>query len=225
MSIRKTIFISAVSSLLTMAVIFAILAGTSGTLAQRVQENDPNGLLLAAPTAVPDPNLDADRSASQNMDVPEANAAAPQTVYQHVAGSAFIPLYSSTEYTYGTKGCTYFTSGSTFSNYPLIVPPGSKITYLRLYFNDTSAVDGTMYLAQYDDGAAHTYLATVTTTGTSGLGTNTITGLEIVPDYVNYNYVMYWAPGTTGSTLQLCGYRIGYIVPSIFGSALPFISR
>jgi hypothetical protein len=65
-------------------------------------------------------------------------------------------------------------------------------------------------LAEYDDGATYSYLATVTTSGSSGLGSATVSGLNIPLDYVNFSYVMYWMPGVSGSTLQLCGFRVGY---------------
>jgi hypothetical protein len=56
----------------------------------------------------------------------------------------------------------------------------------------------------------------VTTSGSSGLGYSTVSGLSIPLDYVNYNYVMYWMPGVSGSTMQLCGFRVGYLTPAVF---------
>ena len=136
------------------------------------------------------------------------------TQYRHVAGSAFVPLYSDSGTTYGSKGCTYMTSAThLFMNYSLDLPAGSTITYLRLYFNDTAATDGTLHLARYDDGASYEYLATVETSGSAGLGSSTVSGLNIQLDYVNYNYVLYWMPGVSGNTMQLCGFRVNYFKP------------
>ena len=175
--------------------------------------------ILVAVLAWPDPAVaqvawEDDSNLTLGEDTEPLPVEAPElatTQYLHVAGSAFVPLYADSGVTYGSKGCTYMANAThLFMNYSLDLPNNAIVTYVRLYFNDTAATDGTLHLAQYDDGASYSYLATVTTSGSSGLGSATLTGLNIPLDYVNYNYVMYWMPGVSGNTMQLCGFRVGY---------------
>jgi hypothetical protein len=175
-------------------ILVAVLAWPDPAVAQVAWEDDSNLTLGEDPEPLP-------------AEAPEFAA----TQYLHVAGSAFVPLYADSGVFYGSKGCTYMTSAThLFMNYSLNLPYDAIVTYVRLYFNDTAATDGTLHLAEYDDGATYSYLATVTTSGSSGLGSATVSGLSIPLDYVNFNYVMYWIPGVSGSTMQLCGFRVGY---------------
>jgi len=181
-------------------ILVAALAWTDPAIAQVAWEDDSN--------LTPGEDTEA---------LPEEAPKSAGTQYLHVAGSAFVPLYDDSGVTYGSKGCTYMTSAThLFMNYSLDLPSNAIVTYVRLYFNDTAATDGTLHLAEYDDGATYTYLATVTTSGSSGLGSATVSGLNIPLDYVNYNYVMYWMPGVSGNTMQLCGFRVGYLTPMVF---------
>jgi hypothetical protein len=144
-------------------ILIVVLSWTPPAVAQVSEEDDAN--LLPAEESLP---------------FPEDYEVLPATRHQHVAGSAFVPLYGDAGVTYGSKGCTYMTNAShAFMNYSLDLPSGSTVTYLRLYFNDTAATDGTLHLAQYDDGAAYEYLATVQTSGSAGLGSSTVSGLSI----------------------------------------------
>ena len=175
-------------------ILVAFVAWTNPAIAQVPWPDDPN-LTLGDVT----------------QPLPEEARVPAATQFRHVAGSAFVPLYADSGVTYGSKGCTYMANAThLFMNYSLDLPNNAIVTYVRLYFNDTAATDGTLHLAQYDDGASYSYLATVTTSGSSGLGYATVTGLNIPLDYVNYNYVMYWMPGVSGNTMQLCGFRVGY---------------
>jgi hypothetical protein len=211
MRIRHVMLTSILSSVLTVAAIIGLLACTGSVIAQKGDPPaDPNEAPVVAP-AEGDPNTPAAQGAQA---LPEEDQPEAATQYQHVAGSAFVPLYADSGVTYGSKGCTYMTSAThLFMNYSLDLPDDSTVTYLRLYFNDTAATDGTLHLAEYDDGASYTYLATVETSGSAGLGSSTVSGLNIPLDYVNYNYVLYWMPGVSGSTMQLCGYRVGFTPP------------
>ena len=192
MRFRHAMFISVV-----LCVLAAFLAWTDAAVAKAPGEDDPN----LTPAEDPQP-------------FPEEARLPAVTQYRHVAGSAFVPLYADAGVTYGTKGCTYMTNAThLFMNYSLDLPADSTVTYLRLYFNDTAATDGTLHLARYDDGAAYEYLATVTTWGSGGLGNTSVSGLNIQVDYVNYNYVLLWLPGVSGNTMQLCGFRVNYLKP------------
>ncbi len=224
MKTRQVIGLSILSGLLTLLAAFVVLSDSGIAVAQKpvptptplqqVTPQDPNALTVNSEG----PAL------NQAPELPDAWAAT--TDYQHVAGSAFVPLYSDAGVTYGSKGCTYMSSAShLFMNYSLDLPNHSTVTAVRLYFNDTAPTNGTLHLAQYDDGADYEYLATVTTSGSSGLGNATVSGLTITLDYANYNYVMYWMPGIGGSTMQLCGFRVTYTRPFVGVNFLPVMLK
>lgn len=222
MKTRQVIGLSVLSSLMTLLAVFVVLNGSGTAVAQKP---DPTPIPIQ-PVSPQDPNALTVNSEGPAMNqAPEQpNVVAATTDYRHVAGSAFVPLYGDAGVTYGSKGCTYMTSAAhLYMNYSLDLPHNSTVTYIRLYFNDTAATDGTLYLAQYDDGAAYTYLATVETSGSSGLGSATVSGLTITLDYLNYNYVMYWIPGVAGSTMQLCGFRVNYERPFFGVNFLPAV--
>jgi hypothetical protein len=168
-------------------------------------------------------------SGSTKLKAPvELEALGAGTVYLHIAGSTFTPLYGATNPQYVYGGCTYSASASSadaYYNFPLMLPPGSTITYLRFYYNDTSASDSSLRIRQMDDGAGFSDIAIVSSSGSAGLGNSTVTGLNHVVDYVNYSYVLQFSANVAGSSMQLCGARIGYIPPGIFGVALPVIRK
>jgi hypothetical protein len=149
-------------------------------------------------------------------------------VYMHVAGSTFVPLYKGTDPTYAAGGCTYSASanvGDAYFNFPLMLPPGSRINSLRFYYNDTAATDGTLRIRRMDDGNPYSEVTTVSSTGSGGIGYSSVTGLNYEVDYSNYSYVLQYFATVTGSTMQLCGARVGYTPPGIFGVALPSVKR
>lgn len=224
MKTRQVIGISVLSSLVTL---LAVFVGLSGSRAVVAHKPDPTPISFQQVTPL-DPNALTVKSEALTMDeaTEQPNAVALTTDHLHVAGSAFVPLYGDAGVVYGSRGCTYMTNDThAFMNYSLDLPNGSIITMIRLYFKDTADTDGTLHLARYDDGATYDYLATVTTSGSSGLGYNTVTGLNIELDNVNYNYVMYWIPGVAGSTMQLCGFRVIYERPFLGATFLPAVLK
>jgi hypothetical protein len=211
--------------------LLALFGGAQRTLAEpTLQEpGTPTAPALTPPPNGPSANSPDQverapvRSAPEAIDAPQAG-----TSYVHVSGSVFVPLYSSTAFSYGGSGCIYFApSSSYFLQAPLELPYGSTITQLRLYYKDANAgANGTLYLAQYDDGLGYTYVVTAPTTTQSGTGWGTTTvNTNIVPDYVNYSYTLLWVSPVADSTLQLCGFRIAYTPPPVFGVALPLIRK
>lgn len=220
MKTRQVIGISVLSSLVTLLAVFVVLSGSGVAVAQ---EPDPTPISVQQVTPL-DPNALTVNSEEPAMNeaTEQPNAATATQDHLHVAGSAFVPLYDDAGVTYGSKGCTYMTSSvHTYMNYSLDLPNHSTVKMIRLYYNDTAATNGTLHLAQYDDGASYKYLATVETSGSSGLGSNTVTDLNIELDNINYNYVMYWMPGGGGSTMQLCGFRVVYDRPFFGVTFLP----
>ncbi len=224
MNARQVVGLSVLSSLLTVLAILIVFSSGATAIAQKPAPT-PTPIKPSAP-------LNPDALSANAADVypsaaPELPAAALATTdYQHVAGSAFTPLWSSAQLYYSGEGCVYITGTSPFLSYPLIVPYGSTVTQLRLYYEDTSASeDGILNLVQYDDGISSTYLYTLTTDGSSGISSYNSLIVSLTPDYMNYSYMLVWRPLVPGNTMKLCGYRVAYTRPLHGATALPLIQR
>ncbi len=133
-----------------------------------------------------------------------------------IAGSALKPRATGTDYTVGGGGgCVYGTSGSTFEvwNIPVILPQGAVVGTLRIYFDDTSAVDSTAWFTIYDLYGSIVEEFSVSSNGNSGNGYRDSALIDHQIDYSVYSYVLNWRPNVIGSTMQLCGFRIFYETP------------
>jgi hypothetical protein len=212
-------------------VIAAVLVSGSAGLANRLSQApvlDPEAAAASQTEAEErvDPNAQVgppEPFTPEDSDAPQAT-----TRYLHISGSVFRTLYSSTLYSYGGSGCVYTNGGGNpYLNYALELPYDSTVTQLRLYYKDTSAsADAKFWLAQYDDGLSYTYIVTATTTTRTGSGWGmTTVSLNKQLDYDNYSYALVWSQPVAGATLQLCGFRVGYTPPSIFGAALPTVRK
>jgi hypothetical protein len=136
--------------------------------------------------------------------------------YYNILGSALQPRGSALTFAYGGNGCIYVTGGSELRmQFPVILPEGSEIRYVRIYYNDAAAGDMTVWLTKYQPGQASSDLTSVSSSGSAGFGTalSPLVG-EIVDNSDNYTLNFGW--GTTGSTQQICGVRVAYYAPLIF---------
>ncbi len=194
------------------------LAGTSLALpAAGVSSQDPPASIPAPARAdLPEPN------ARHSSDTVASQAASS---YLRVAGFAFKMLTSIGELTPGSNGCVYVTLGPVQpAAYPLALPHGSTLTQLRLYYADTNlGQDGTLRLARYGDEGSFTYVVTGTTQGSGGAGYTSASVSETL-DYENYSYALIWTQPVSDASIQLCGVRVAYTPPSIFGVALPMVT-
>jgi hypothetical protein len=151
---------------------------------------------------------------SSPLDGPEATYDA----WFRVAGTALKPRDSDALYQpAGGGGCFYAESGPHLVyNYPLSLPHGSTLKYFRLYYNDTSASDSTAYLTVYDLYGSIVQEWSVSSSGSLGNGYNTTAEITHVVDYWNYSYMINWRASTTGSAMQICGFRVYYRSVEIF---------
>ncbi len=222
MKTRQVIGLSVLSSLLTVLAVLIVFNSRATAIAQK-PASTPTPVKLIAPLN-PDALTTNPGEVVQSA-VPELPDAATATSdYQHVAGSAFTPLWNPAQTYYASNGCVYMTGTYKYLSYPLILPYRSTLTQLRLYYDDASAEDGILNLVQYDDGLSNTYLYTLTTAGSGGWNYTTI-DVSLTPDYVNYSYMLLWRPLVAGSTMQLCGYRAVYTRPLLGAAALPLIQK
>ncbi len=224
MKTRQVIGLSVLSSLLTVLAVLIVFNSSATAIAQK-PASTPTPVKPIAPLN-PDALTTNPGEVVQSA-VPELPDAATATNdYQHVAGSAFTPLWNPAQTYYASNGCVYMTGTYKYLSYPLILPSGSTMTQLRFYYKDASASeDGIFNLVRYDDGLSNTYLYTLTTSGSGGLGSYTTLDVSLTPDYMNYSYVLLWRPVVAGSTMQLCGYRAVYTRPLLGAAALPLIQK
>jgi hypothetical protein len=198
---RNVVLSAFLSSLITSLLIVVILFGVGTTLA-----NNP---------------LQADNS-PDNPEEPDETLAID---YMHATGYAFKSIIEGTTYTNSAGGCLYTTAGAPYLFSGIIIPDGSVIEYVRMYYKDTSeANDASLVLYQYGEGSS-TNLLTISTVGTyPGVRTHS-ESVDIVINNAVYGYGFEWAAPGNSDTTQICGYRITYTPPSIFGVALPIIMK
>jgi hypothetical protein len=145
-----------------------------------------------------------------------------------VAGSTFVNIYSGFETSYGAGGCLYHSSGTggAYFNAPVTLPYASTITSVRFYYYDnTDLYDSTLELREYDYSGAYTSLLSLSSSGKPGYSFIDSALLSLPVNYSANNYVLHYSDNYIGASMRLCGVRIGYTPPGIFGAALPIIQK
>ena len=133
--------------------------------------------------------------------------------YLRIAGAAFVPFADSAAFAYSGGGCIHRTGGSEnrFAH-KLVLPAGSIVKYVRMYYFDNSASAVTTYFTTYDAAGNFTEVVNVASTDTGGYGSS-------LTAEMNYEVDTFAAPinivanlGTQNdSSLQFCGIRVAYI--------------
>ncbi len=134
--------------------------------------------------------------------------------YFHVLGATLKPRDSANSYVYAFNGCIYVSAGL-FGRlqFPVTVPDGSTIKYLRIYYNDTNAAaDLTAWLTQYTPGQSSIDLTSILSSGSAGFGTALSPEIShVVDNQLNYTINVSW--GANNNTQQICGVRVAYYAP------------
>jgi hypothetical protein len=226
-SILLTSIISSGITLLLLLAFFAIVSPTAASPAFSLSANQSGSLsnpgLLESGLFDPDGPI-------QMLTAPEPeDMAATATHYLHISGSDFNPLYFDEAPMYDSGGCIYSSAATpnhAYFNYSLAMPYQSTITQMRIYYKDTNAaINLSARLRQMDDGIGFTDIGpALSSTGSAGLGAATV-DINYMIDYVNFSYVVQVTMNDTGNDMEFCGVRIAYIAPSIFGVALPFVTK
>jgi hypothetical protein len=144
-------------------------------------------------------------------------------------GSTLRPRQNDVSYTTNGNGsCVYVTAGdaSTIWNFPLALPEGAKVEWLRMYYYDADGSHNTSgWFTKYDLYGGLVQEWAVNSTGSAG---NSYSDVLISPtetiDYGAFSYVLNWRPVAITSTLQLCGFRLFYTAP-VGGIYLPVVIR
>ncbi len=231
MKISQIVLTGVVSSLVIVAMMVAFRA-PGGTAAAQIPTPDSGD--ATSPTATPlPPNGDGQLASEPNRKplMPEIGPDAPNQPdlsfsYYKVIGTAFHPRMSTSTYSYSSNGCMYQNGGADFRfQAPLVLPEGSEIKYVRIYYLDTLATDMTVWLTRYEPGQANLDLVSVQSSGSGGYGTVLSALITQTVDMATYAYVLTWGTSSATSGNQICGVRVAYYAPSIFGTFLPVIRK
>lgn len=168
----------------------------------------------------------------ENKTTSNGPAAPAQTFsYYLVSGPELQPRSTANGQTYSANGCVYMSSGTStglLTGAGLHIPDGAVVKYIRLYYNDTNASAGVdAFLTRYAPGSATSDLVSTGSTNAFNGGYGFVVSSEITETVNNtsYAYILYGWPDSAASNLQVCGIRVAYYAPSIFGVALPLISK
>lgn len=144
-------------------------------------------------------------------------ASAQSFSYLNVVGSSFVPRDSGTTATYRSAGCISRATGTNWFVYPLQLPEGSRIKYIRVYYNDSSAAANLMAaLTRYDGAGTNVDEVIFTTDASSGFGSYLSPETSVVVNNSEYATQLLVSFQESSSTLQFCGMRVAYFSDRIF---------
>jgi len=156
--------------------------------------------------------LDTPVAAGGEMEETMAPGATLPVASLRSAGVAFKPRESGVGWGYGGGGSVYASSGDTSVTWttPVYLPQGSVVSYIRMYYYDTSANNciGWLTLYDYDGDIADEW--SVVSEGTGGKGYADSDPINHTINNGVYSYVLNWRPNQIGSTMRLTGFRIFY---------------
>ncbi|MBI5568086.1 MAG: hypothetical protein HY870_24525 [Chloroflexi bacterium] len=231
MKISRTVRTSIIASLVTLALVasWALVqpASARNTLpAPAVVTPTPlpqtgDGQLVTPsnrPVAAPDNGPDA-RST--------ANAPTVFFSYFRLVGTALNPRTSAKDFAYNSNCCFYKTGGTDDRfTAPLLIPEGSVIKYLRFYYDDTSSGNNlTAWITRYQPGISFEDLTSVTSITNTGYGTTLSPEITHTVDLTNWAYTVIVAANGNTISNTICGIRVAYYAPPIFGAFLPVIQK
>lgn len=222
-----SIALTAILSALLVAVALSVQRGTASAQPPSLPLSVAAAITTTADGEVSD-GASFPRLPETGPDAPnQPNSPALSFSYYHVSGTLFQPRKSASTYDYSSNGCVFQTGGTDFRfQAHLLVPEGSIVKYVRIYFLDTAAQDMTVWLTEYNDGTSNTDVTSVSSSGNAA-GARTVLSPLITHtvDLANFAYVLSWGTGVLGSANQICGVRVAYYAPPIFGTFLPIIQK
>lgn len=137
--------------------------------------------------------------------------------YLNVAGSSFVPRGNTSAPVYQSGGCISRASLGDFIVYPLQLPTGSQIKYVRAYYRDTSTADLTIAMTRYDGIGGFFDEVLFTNAGASaGFGSTLSPETSVVVDNLNQARQLLVNFGEASTALQFCGIRVAYFSDVIF---------
>ncbi len=184
---------SAVRVLAGVAAMLAASPGICGSEPERAPSSAP---LLAAP---------------DNAGLDAVNAVTPLR-YMRIPGSAFHPVSSGVAFGYDGGGCIHRSgAAAALFTHKIVLPQGSVVKYLRLYYNDASSSNISAFFTSYDQVGGFIEHTTVTSTDNTGFGSSLSPEIAYAVDqYVAPTVVTVNLNSSTDTSLQFCGIRVAY---------------
>ena len=227
-SLRQVLILVVVSLSL---VAFVLLAGSQLTQVTAQEEGVELWATSAeAPAGFPlDRFSPADSPVTVNQEEAHNAIEAPDGLISwRITGAALKPRENDVSYTVnGSGSCTFVTAGdnSTVWNIAPALPQGAVVDTLRMYYYDASGSNTSAWFTVYDLYGSIVQEWAVSSSGSGGNSFNDSTAINHTIDYSIYSYLFNWRPNSTGSTLQLCGFRVFYEPPPFGVAFLPSIQK
>lgn len=154
-------------------------------------------------------------AASAAMDASPSSVTGAFTPYRYlrIAGSAFHPVSNDVSFSYSGGGCINRTGATTgLFTHKVVLPQGSVVKFLRLYYNDTSASDISAYFTSYDQVGGFVEYTSTASAGNIGYDSSLSSEItKVVDHYAEPFVVTVNLDASVDATLQLCAVRIAYI--------------
>lgn len=227
----QSILIFGVTAVLCVVVLLVAAGRMAQVTAQEAGGSDDlwNSSAEAPAGTAPAQFSPADNPASLDRDDALEGPDAPDALISwRVTGSALKPRENDVSYTVNGNGsCVYVTAGdaSTVWNITPMLPQGAVVDTLRMYYYDTSGSNSSAWFTIYDLYGAIVQEFSVSTSDNGGNSFNDSAQINHTVDYSVYSYLLNWRPSVTGSTMQLCGFRIFYTPPFFAAGFLPAVVK
>lgn len=227
----QSILIFVVTAVLSLVILWVVAGQLAQVTAQEANGSDDlwNSSAEAPAGTSPAQYSPADNTASLNRDDVLDGPNAPDALISwRVTGSALKPREDDVSYTINSSGsCGYVSAGdaSTVWHITPVLPQGAVVDTLRMYYYDTSNSNSSAWFTIYDLYGTIVDEFSVSSVGNSGNSFNDSVQINHTVDYSVYSYLLNWRPGVTGSTMQLCGFRIFYTPPFFTAGFLPAVVK
>ena len=184
-----------------------------------------SALFLATPCAMAQSEAASGSSVADAPEVPEGTTGSPVTFrYLRLAGSTFHPVSTSGTYGYSGYGCIHPTApGTPIFHHKLLLPEGSLVKYVRLYFRNTSAANAPLaFFTTYDTIGGYNEHVVVSGNNVGGYGSALSAEMNYFVDhYAEPINIAVNLGSVSDGSVQFCGVRVAYyeagsLPPEIF---------
>lgn len=173
---------------------------------------------MTPPEGISAEALSAPDQAQQPGNPDEAPEAIAAIISHRITGTALRPRDSVVNFDVNSSGGCIYAKDNAFDifNTPIWLPQGATVNSVRMYYNDTAAGNSSAWFTIYNLYGEIVDEWSVSSTGSGGNGFTTSETIEHTVNYNLYSYLLNWRPVVSGTTMQLCGFRI-YYEPPPFG--------
>lgn len=177
-----------------------------------------SALLLAAPCAMAQPGAPASVPAADAPDAPSGTEGTPTFSYRWLAGSTFHSVSTPGSYTYYGAGCIQPSgTGTRTFHHKLLLPQGSLVKYVRLYYRNTSTANTpTAYFTTYNMVGGITDHGFVSGSNIGGYSSALSGEMNYTVDHIAEPINIDVSLGSvTDGSVQFCGVRVAYYAPEL----------